>query len=185
MSTVFRTGAAGTRLPDSYRCNQRLRPVNTQVIMEFWRRTIRTEAIRFSGGSGLAAVVLMMTMPAAHAVTDAEMAAFGSADQAPIGWQILIDGLLVIFFLFAMFVWVMSALRRARRINARREFFVSSALNNLSQGIVITNARQVVTYCNDGYLQLCGLSRSDIRKNMTRIELMELRKARGMLAEDG
>jgi len=152
--------------------------------MEFWRRTIRTEAIRFSGGLGLVFVVLMTGMPVAHAVTDAEMAAFGGVDRAPLAWQILINGLLVIFFLFAMFVWVTSALRRARRSNARREFFVSAALNNLSQGIVITNARQVVTYCNDRYLQLYGLSRSDLRKNMTRFELMELRKARGMLAED-
>ena len=91
--------------------------------MEFWRRTIRTGAIRFSGGVSLAvALLMMMTVSVAHAVTGAEMAAFSGADQAPISLQILIDGLLVIFILFAMFVWVMSALRRARRINARREF---------------------------------------------------------------
>ncbi|CEG07136.1 Cyclic di-GMP phosphodiesterase Gmr [Afipia felis] len=153
--------------------------------MDVWRRIIRTGAIRFSGGLGLVVALSMMTAPVAHAVTDAEVAAgFSGVDQGSLTFQVVVDGLLVILILLAMFVWVMSALRRARRINARREFFVSSALNNLSQGIVITNARQVVTYCNDRYLQLYGLSRSDLRKNMTRFELMELRKARGMLAED-
>lgn len=153
--------------------------------MDVWRRIIRTGAIRFSGGLGLVVALSMMTAPVAHAVTDAEVAAgLSGVDQGSLTFQVVVDGLLVILILLAMFVWVMSALRRARRINARREFFVSSALNNLSQGIVITNARQVVTYCNDRYLQLYGLSRSDLRKNMTRFELMELRKARGMLAED-
>jgi diguanylate cyclase (GGDEF)-like protein/PAS domain S-box-containing protein len=158
--------------------------VNARVIMEVGRRTIRTGAIRFSGGVSLVVTLLTMTASVAHAVTDAEMLDFDSIDQASMMWQVLIDGLLVILFLGVMFVWVMSALRRARRTNARREFFVSSALNNLSQGIVITNARQVVIYCNDRYLQIYGLSRSDIRRNMTRLELMELRKARGMLSED-
>jgi len=153
--------------------------------MEVWRRIIRTGAIRFSGGLGLAVALSMITAPVADAMTDAEVTAgFGGMDQGSLAFQIAVDGLLVILLLLVMFVWVMSALRRARRTNVRREFFVSSALNNLSQGIVITNARQVVIYCNDRYLQLYGLSRSDLRKNMTRFELMELRKARGMLAED-
>ncbi len=103
--------------------------------MEFWRRTIRTEAIRFSGGLGLAAVALMMTMPVAHAVTDAEMAAFSSSDQAPVSFQILIDGLLVIFVLFAMFVWVMSALRRARRLP---ELGVGLHTYGFTEGILLT-----------------------------------------------
>jgi len=156
--------------------------VNLRVIMEVRRTIFKTEAIRFSGGLGLVAALSMTSAPVAYAMTEAE--ATGGLDQASVAFQVVVDGLIAILFLFAMFVWVVSALRRARRSNARREFFVSSALNNLSQGIVITNARQVVTYCNDRYLQIYGLSRSDLRKNMTRFELMELRKARGMLAED-
>lgn len=118
------------------------------------------------------------------ALTDADALAFASLDPATLSWEILLDGLIIIAFLCGMFVWVMAALRRAHRIAARREYFVSSALNNLSQGIVIINAKQVVTYCNDHYLRIYGLSRSDIRKGMTRFELLELRAARGMLTDD-
>ncbi|ACI92245.1 diguanylate cyclase/phosphodiesterase [Afipia carboxidovorans OM5] len=128
-------------------------------------------------------VPLLASAPA-MALTDADALAFASLDPATLSWEILLDGLIIIAFLCGMFVWVMAALRRAHRIAARREYFVSSALNNLSQGIVIINAKQVVTYCNDHYLRIYGLSRSDIRKGMTRFELLELRAARGMLTDD-
>ena len=150
--------------------------------MDVWRRIIRTGAIRFSGGSGFVAALSMMMASPAHAITDAEAAS--GLDQASAAFLVLVNGFVAILFLVAMFVWAMSTLRRARRINARREFFVSSALNNLSQGIVMTNARELIAYCNDRYLQIYGLSRSDIRKNMTRRELLELRKARGALLPD-
>ncbi|CAM5330993.1 Cyclic di-GMP phosphodiesterase Gmr OS=Afipia felis OX=1035 GN=gmr_2 PE=4 SV=1 [Afipia felis] len=152
--------------------------------MKVGRGIISRGTIRLCGGMGLVVALSMMAAPAAYAVTDMEAVSFGGIDQASVAFRIIVNGLLAILFLVVMFVWVMSALRRARRANARREFFVSSALNNLSQGIVITNAWQAIAYCNDRYLQIYGLSRADIRKGMTGAELFELRKARGM-SRDG
>jgi diguanylate cyclase (GGDEF)-like protein/PAS domain S-box-containing protein len=75
----------------------------------------------------------------------------------------------------------MSTLRRIKQSKLRRNAFVSSALNNLKQGVVITNARQRIVFLNDRYLEIYGLSRSDITPTMTGKELLELRRQRGML----
>jgi diguanylate cyclase (GGDEF)-like protein/PAS domain S-box-containing protein len=59
--------------------------------------------------------------------------------------------------------------------------FVSSALNNLKQGVVITNPRQRIVFLNDRYLEIYGLARSDITPDMTGRGLLELRLQRGTL----
>src|SRR5580692_4140961 len=84
-------------------------------------------------------------------------------------------------FLIAVGLWLMSTLRRIKQSKLRRNAFVSSALNNLKQGVVITNARQRIVFLNDRYLEIYGLSRSDITPTMTGKELLELRRQRGML----
>ncbi len=96
-------------------------------------------------------------------------------------WQMLLGGFIVVTFLISIILWVAAALRRARRLSLRRESFVTSALNNLSQGILMVNAQQRVTYCNNRYLELYGLTRADIHRDMTGRELAELRYARGTL----
>jgi diguanylate cyclase (GGDEF)-like protein/PAS domain S-box-containing protein len=63
----------------------------------------------------------------------------------------------------------------------RRNAFVSSALNNLNQGVVITDPRQRVVFCNDRYLEIYGLVRSDVPPLMNGRELLELRRSRGVL----
>ena len=45
----------------------------------------------------------------------------------------------------------------------------------------MTDAQKRIVFCNDRYLEIYGLSRSDIRKNMTGPELLELRRQRGVL----
>ena len=62
----------------------------------------------------------------------------GSLDPNMI-WEMLIGGIVVCAFLAAIGLWVLSALRRAKRAQLRRNAFVSSALNNLSQGVVMTD----------------------------------------------
>jgi diguanylate cyclase (GGDEF)-like protein/PAS domain S-box-containing protein len=47
--------------------------------------------------------------------------------------------------------------------------------------VVITNARQRIVFLNDRYLEIYGLSRSDITPTMTGKELLELRRERGVL----
>src|SRR5712672_3977700 len=79
-------------------------------------------------------------------------------------WELLIGGIVTVAFLAAVALWVMSALRKVRRSQLRRNAFVSSALNNLSQGVVMTDAQKRIVFCNDRYLEIEGLSRSDIRR---------------------
>src|ERR1700716_3391807 len=96
-------------------------------------------------------------------------------------WELLIGGIVVLSFLSAIALWVMSALRKVKRSQLRRNAFVSSALNNLSQGVVMTDAQKRIVFCNDRYLEIYGLTRSDIPRNMTGPELLAMRRKRGML----
>ena len=104
----------------------------------------------------------------------------GSADPSMI-WQMLIGGIVICAFLSAIGLWVLSALRKVKRAQLRRNAFVSSALNNLSHGVVMTDAQKRIVFCNNRYLEIYGLARSDIRKSMTGPELLELRRQRGVL----
>lgn len=96
-------------------------------------------------------------------------------------WNILIGGFVIFAFLTCVILWGMAALRKLRRANTSRSAFVSTALNNLSQGIVMVDARRRIVFCNDRYLEIYGLSRSDIFKGMTGRQLIELRAQRGLL----
>src|SRR3981189_2789040 len=104
----------------------------------------------------------------------------GSADPSLI-WEMLIGGIAVASFLAAVALWVLSALRKVKRSQLRRNAFNSSALNNLSHGVVMTDPRRRIVFCNDRYLEIYGLARSDLSRNMTGPELLELRRARGVL----
>ena len=119
---------------------------------------------------------------AARAVSDnfAPTSYVGSADPNFV-WEMLIGGIVVSSFLAAVALWVLSALRKVKRSQLRRNAFVSSALNNLSQGVVMTDAQKRIVFCNDRYLEIYGLTRSDIPGNMTGPELLELRRERGVL----
>jgi diguanylate cyclase (GGDEF)-like protein/PAS domain S-box-containing protein len=104
----------------------------------------------------------------------------GSADPNMV-WELLIAGVVVFAFLVAVALWVHSALRKVRRLQLRRNAFVSSALNQLSHGVVMTDAQNRIVFCNDRYLEIYGLARSDISGNMTGPELLEMRRKRGVL----
>jgi diguanylate cyclase (GGDEF)-like protein/PAS domain S-box-containing protein len=104
----------------------------------------------------------------------------GSWDPATIR-EILMGGLVVVLFLAAIVIWAMSALRNVQRSQRRNAAFVSSALNSMTQGIVMVDPRGRLAFCNDSYLQMYGLTRSDLFPRITGRELAELRHARGML----
>src|ERR1700681_2538635 len=96
-------------------------------------------------------------------------------------WEVLIGGIVVCSFLAAIALWILSALRKVKRSQLRRNAFVRSALNNLNQGVVMTDPQRRIVFCNDRYLEIYGLVRSDISKNMTGPELLEMRRQRGVL----
>src|ERR1700744_3953225 len=104
----------------------------------------------------------------------------GSADPEVI-WEMLIGGIVVCSFLAAVALWIFSALRKVKRSQLRRNAFISSALNNLNQGVVMTDSHMRIVYCNARYLEIYGLARSDIPPLMTGPELLVMRRARGVL----
>jgi diguanylate cyclase (GGDEF)-like protein/PAS domain S-box-containing protein len=109
---------------------------------------------------------------------------YGGAWDPNIIGEILLGGLVVVFFLAAIMIWAMSALRNIQRSQRHNAAFVSSALNSMSQAIVMVDPRGKLAFCNDSYLEMYGLSRSDLFPGITGRQLAELRHARGTLGCD-
>jgi diguanylate cyclase (GGDEF)-like protein/PAS domain S-box-containing protein len=140
---------------------------------------------RAGGGIMIPAGVVLCLIASIWAIAASDLGTslvgyFNAADPGYVSDAVL-GGLVACSFLVAVGLWVVSALRRFQRSQLRRNAFVSSALNNLKQGVVITNPRQRVVFLNDRYLEIYGLSRSDISPDMTGKDLLELRRRRGVL----
>src|SRR6201996_3491745 len=103
----------------------------------------------------------------------------GSANPEMV-WETLIGSVVVCAFLGAVALWINTALRKVKRSHMRRISFVKSALNNLSQGVVMTDAQHRIVFCNDRYLNIYGLTRADLPADMTGPELLAVRRRRGM-----
>jgi diguanylate cyclase (GGDEF)-like protein/PAS domain S-box-containing protein len=96
-------------------------------------------------------------------------------------WEVLIGGIVGCAFFASLAIWIHSALRRTRRKQVRRSAYISSALNSLNQGVVMTDPKNRIVYCNDRYLEIYSLERSDLLPGMTGAELAVLRSSRGTL----
>ena len=133
---------------------------------------------------GIVAGLIATVVPfgVAWAVSDdmAPASYIGSAEP-DIAWEVLIGGIVVCSFLASIALWIFSALRKVKRSHLRRNAFISSALNNLNQGVVITDPKKRIVFCNNRYLEIYGLERSDISDNMTGPDLAELWRQRGIL----
>jgi diguanylate cyclase (GGDEF)-like protein/PAS domain S-box-containing protein len=95
-------------------------------------------------------------------------------------WQGLIAVIVISAFLVSVALWVLAARRSAEHSQLRQHAFISSALNKLGQGVLMVD-RDRIAFCNQRYLELYGLTRSDIPQGMTGRELLQLRRARGTL----
>jgi len=126
-----------------------------------------------------AAVALFPVAKAAS--PESGLASYLSTVDPSFVWEVLIGGIVVCSFLVSITLGILSTVRKVKRSELRRNAFVSSALNNLNQGVVITDPRQRIVFLNDRYLEIYGLVRSDIRPQMTGPELLELRLKRGVL----
>src|ERR1700742_3745473 len=96
-------------------------------------------------------------------------------------WEALIGGVAVSAFIASIVIWIHSALRRVWRAQLRRNAFISSALHNLSQGVIMTDGDNRVVFYNDRFLDIYGLSRADVPRGCTGRDLIELRHKRGKL----
>ncbi|MGH6741710.1 MAG: PAS-domain containing protein, partial [Bradyrhizobium sp.] len=128
----------------------------------------------------LAAVALSCT-PAWAAFGQFAPASYLGALDPNVLWEVLIGGIVVCAFLAAVAFWIHSALRRVKRSQMRRNAYISSALNSLSHGVVMTDGKNRVVYCNDRYLQIYGMQRADLPAGITGAQLLELRFQRGVL----
>jgi diguanylate cyclase (GGDEF)-like protein/PAS domain S-box-containing protein len=140
------------------------------------------------GGKNSIPALALLSLVIPAALGGSAWAASGFAPSSYIGsldpnviWELLIGGIAVASFLGAIGIWVLSALRKARRVQLRRNVFVSSALNHLNQGVVMIDAQRRIVFCNDRYLDIYGLARSDVPRDMTGPELLEMRRMRGQL----
>ncbi len=129
--------------------------------------------------AGLAAII------AASACVAPSSHAFSLTDTSAVtNWELAVGvGVLSAFFT-SILLWIYSAHRRLRLRQRRRAKFASAALNNLPHGIVMVDSRQRMVFCNDRYLEIHHLSRSDISSRMPFADVLELQKARGTLAVD-
>src|ERR1700733_6205161 len=127
------------------------------------------------------AIGTVVPFGAAWAMSDnfAPASYLGSANPEMV-WETLIGSVVVCAFLGAVALWINTALRKVKRSHMRRISFVKSALNNLSQGVVMTDARHRIVFCNDRYLNIYGLTRADLPADMTGPELLAVRRRRGM-----
>jgi diguanylate cyclase (GGDEF)-like protein/PAS domain S-box-containing protein len=96
-------------------------------------------------------------------------------------WEFLIGGIVAASFLGAVGLWVLSSLRKVKRSQLRRNAFISSALNHLNQGVVMQDARGKIIFCNERYLEIYGLTRADMPRDITGAQLLALRRNRGAL----
>ncbi len=92
-------------------------------------------------------------------------------------------GLVGCAFLAAVAIWAFSALRRMRRRFRRRMHFMATALNNMTLGVSMVDSRGRLRFCNDAYLDIHRLSRSEISPNMPLEDVLALRSARGTFDE--
>jgi diguanylate cyclase (GGDEF)-like protein/PAS domain S-box-containing protein len=110
---------------------------------------------------------------------DPELPAYLSAVDPGLVWEGIIGGLAVYCLFVSITLWIVSAVHKAQRAQLRRNAFVSSALNNLNQGVVITDPRKRIVFCNDQFLVMYGLGRSDLTPQMTGREMLDLLLKRG------
>ena len=128
------------------------------------------------------AVVSLVVPTSAYALSDSfAPAGYLSPVDPGVLWEALIGGIVVCAFFAALAIWSYSTLRRVKQSRLRRTAYISSALNSLSHGVVMTDPKKRIIFCNDRYLEIYGLKRSDLSPNMTGPELAELRRRRGLL----
>jgi diguanylate cyclase (GGDEF)-like protein/PAS domain S-box-containing protein len=137
---------------------------------------------KVGGGQAIVFAMIVACLVAPAAATEAPDIAAGqsplfegAADPAAM-WPILLASFLVVVCLSAVIVWTLSALQKAQRVNRHTAAAIDAALNNMSLGIVIVDAQQRLAFCNDAYLKLYHLDRSEVRLGMHGREMVELRR---------
>jgi diguanylate cyclase len=72
----------------------------------------------------------------------------------------------------------------ADRRMQERDIQLITAVNNMSQGIVMFDASERLVVCNDRYIEMYGLSHENLKRGTTLRDLIHYRKANGTLQRD-
>ena len=108
---------------------------------------------------------------------------FGELDQRGMT-HLLVGSVVIAGLLGAVGVWAAAGFHSLRRQRRFRNSHVSSAFNHLDHGVVILDAQRRMIYCNDYYLDLYGINRADLFKNITGLGLLALRRATAASSPD-
>jgi methyl-accepting chemotaxis protein len=96
----------------------------------------------------------------------------------PYGWLLLVAaGLICLLAVFGATV----LFRRAR---GRRSTLFATAINNMSQGLVMFDANEQLVLCNSRYVEMYGLSPSIVKPGIKLIDLISHRFATGSIGGD-
>jgi len=96
----------------------------------------------------------------------------------PYGWLLLIAaGLICLLAAFGATVLF-------RRSHGRRSTLFATAINNMSQGLVMFDATEQLVLCNSRYLEMYGLSPSIVKPGIKLIDLIRHRFATGSIGGD-
>src|ERR1700730_4761827 len=82
--------------------------------------------------AGIVACLCAMVAPIGIAWAESGLPRYLSSADPSLIWEGAIGGIVVYCFLVSITLWIVSALRKAKRAQLRRNAFVSSALNNLN-----------------------------------------------------
>ncbi len=151
--------------------------------MTGWQKRARVPTANWFWFAAILLAVFLFNDPVSAQIAVAPDGTFVAvpSGQRTMMWQLVIGGFVVFAFLGAIILWVMTALQRAQRFHRHNTAFVQSSLNKLSQGMVMVNRKGELIFVNDRYVDMYGLSRSDIKPGMTSQELIELRHRKGAL----
>ncbi|MBI5131736.1 MAG: EAL domain-containing protein [Rhodopseudomonas palustris] len=133
-----------------------------------------------SGAAGAAAVTLLFAS-VANAASGFEPNNYIGGFEPELIWELLIGGFVLASFTSAIALWATALVRKLRRAQRRKNVLVDSVLNKLQQGVVITDANGRLVFCNDRYLEIYGLQRSDVPRGIAGRDMLALRRARGSL----
>lgn len=72
----------------------------------------------------------------------------------------------------------------ANRTRGNQSLLLVTALNNMTQGVVMFDAAHRFVICNDRYLEMYNLSRDVVKLGATLLDIVRHRAATGSLARD-
>src|SRR3954451_6345260 len=146
------------------------------MVGKYWRAGGRISILAQAVACAVVPFEAAWSMPAALS----PLTYTGSIDPNVL-WEMLIVVVVVSSFLAAIVLWLHSALRIVKHAKLQRNAFISSALNNLNQGVMMTDRRNRIVFCNDRFLEIYGLGRADVAGKTTGRELLELTRKRGYI----